>query len=128
MALNPIERRQRQGSGFLDTLGKIAGVAGGVVGTLATGGVAAPVLAPVAAGLATGSAATKLMQKEPSAPQGPTLIERRQSSLQKPVDYSTSLPVLEDSLLALKDAPDEVRAQHGPTLIDAYMKARRGLA
>lgn len=125
MALNSFQRRVNPDDGVLPTIGKVGALLGGAAGTLATAGVAAPVLAPLAAGLGVGSTAAGLAgARGPQASNQPSAFERRGGDGAAPAPDTHK--VLQDSILALNDASDEMRSEYLPPLIKAYSLATNG--
>jgi hypothetical protein len=135
--IDVIKRRVRkEGSSALGTIGKVGALVGAAAGTALTAGGASPALVAAAGGLAAGGAATNQFGGErevapgaqPQAISASNPIERRQGE-----EYQSQSPVLADSLKALQESDDEMRAKYSEPLTKAYVMSlrndyKRGLA
>lgn len=112
------QKKAKKGGG--QTGQAIGGVVGGVVGAVA-GGPAGAI------GGASGGAAVGGMIGErisPSREASSTAMDRRSSMQAGPqIAQNETTEKLKASLMALRTQPDEVRAQHAPRLVEAYMAA-----
>ncbi len=111
------------GGGKFGTLGGLA--AGAALGATvaATGGAALPAIALAGAGgAATGASLGGLLGEElDKTKQGTSAIERRLDSTAPQLIHSDRSETLKQSLMALHEAPQEIRDQYAPPLLDAYM-------
>lgn len=115
-------RRLKKPEGSGGSVGAVLGtVAGGIVGSLVPG---VGTMAGAALGGTVGGAAGQIVK--PGQPGGagpqPTVMQRRADSASS-ATLNQSSKVLEDSLMALKEAPDEYRQQYEEPLTKAYVMA-----
>lgn len=111
--------------------GTMAGLAAGAIGAgavAATGGAALPaVIGAGAAGGMTGASLGGLLGESiRPGREASTAIERRiQTQGPQPIKSDAS-EKLRQSLVALHDAPPEVKSQYAPTLLNAYLMSVTG--
>jgi phage tail tape-measure protein len=126
-----IARRLKQGDSGGGGLGNIIGTAlGAVLGSVIPG---AGTLAGASIGGALGGTAGGVVDKPKAPTSEPGAMERR-SMAQAPAPQPESMsPILEESLMALKEIPDEFREKYTEPLVRAYSLSfkqdkQRGLA
>tara|TARA_R110000868_G_scaffold9394_1_gene46901 strand:- start:5984 stop:6406 length:423 start_codon:yes stop_codon:yes gene_type:complete len=105
-------------------MGQLAGAALGAAAIIGTGGAATPAVGAVLGGAATGSALGGLVggAADPGKA-GTSAMERRLDSTQPQFIHSEKSDALKQSLMALHEAPQEVRNQYGPQLVNAYLSS-----
>jgi hypothetical protein len=118
-----IARRLNKGDSGGGGIGNIIGtILGGAVGTL-VGGPGAGTLAGASLGGSLGGAAGGQIKKPQAANTEPGAMQRRfgadQMVAQQPPQESVS-PILEESIKALQEIPEEFRAKYEEPLISAY--------
>ena len=128
-----IARRLKQGDSGGGGLGNIIGTAlGAVLGSVIPG---AGTLAGASIGGALGGTAGGVVDKPKAPTSEPGAMERRSmAKAPEPMPQPESMsPILEESLMALKEIPDEFREKYTEPLVRAYSLSfkqdkQRGLA
>lgn len=120
----PVQRERgssgRAGGGKWGALAGAA-AAGAIV---ASGGAAAPaVLGAAGTGAALGGLGGDMLMP---AKQGQSAIERRIETIGPKMIESNQAQKLKDSILALQDAPANVKQEYGPQLMNAYLASLKG--
>lgn len=114
--------------------GMFGSVAGGIAGAAlaggaaaVTGGAALPVAAAALGGAGGGMALGGMLGNAVAPAKAASAIERRAATIQGPqLIQSEQTAKLKDSILALHTQPPEIKQQHAPLLVNAYLTSLAG--